>query len=324
MLPRMTKSWEKSRDELHSTPGVEDLKKVMKEGLQRKYYGIAETMFRYDGLDDEKFRDMNEMSRDTMPERLLMDQGQLVTFAIGDQLHMLPMSMEGGLNIYGHPQRWRAIPIGWSAGLGDVTFDKIYSRVMSYDDSVIIRNDRWSGSDKRYIDKCIDLLVDNLLTVNQLQLLARNPFWFDVSEDNLLTAKNAFLAISEARPVIFTNINGESTKPSVVDFGVTIDPAIHEIFDRIECQILEYLGFPCVPITKRAQQTVSEVNSNIDKIYMRRMEKLEQRQKACDRINELFGTNLTCVSVIDETQEIADTEAENDITEEEEDPENEL
>ena len=32
---------------------------------------------------------------------------------------------------------------------------------------------------------------------------------------------------------------------------------------------------------------------------MRRQEKWNQRQKACDRINAMFGTNLMCVSVID-------------------------
>ena len=32
---------------------------------------------------------------------------------------------------------------------------------------------------------------------------------------------------------------------------------------------------------------------------MRRQEKWNQRQKACERINEMFGTNLTCISVID-------------------------
>ena len=67
--------------------------------------------------------------------------------------------------------------------------------------------------------------------------------------------------------------------------------------------MLEYIGFPCVPITKRAQQSVSEVQSNDAKIYMRRQEKLRQRQMAVDRLNRMFGTSLSVVSVIDELQE---------------------
>ena len=110
---------------------------------------------------------------------------------------------------------------------------------------------------------------------------------------------------------------GERTLPVTEQTNVKIDPALFELFDRFECQILEYLGFPCVPITKRAQQTVSEVQSNDDKIRLRRMEKLNQRQKACERINQLFGTSIRCVSVIDEYNEQHDTkedrEGENDV-----------
>ena len=73
-----------------------------------------------------------------------------------------------------------------------------------------------------------------------------------------------------------------------------------ELFDRFECQILEYLGFPCVPITKRAQQTMFEVQSNDDKIRIRRLEKYNQRKNAVDRINEMFGTDMEVYSVIDE------------------------
>ena len=82
-----------------------------------------------------------------------------------------------------------------------------------------------------------------------------------------------------------------------------IDPALFELFDRFECQILEYIGFPCVPITKRAQQSVSEVTENDDKIRVRRMEKLKQREKACERIKEIFGVDISVVSVIDEELE---------------------
>jgi len=87
-----------------------------------------------------------------------------------------------------------------------------------------------------------------------------------------------------------------------------IDPALFELYDRFECQILEYIGFPCVPITKRAQQSVGEVQSNDSKIFVRRMEKLNQRIKACERINNMFGTELNVVSVVDELTESSNFE----------------
>ena len=167
-------------------------------------------------------------------------------------------------------------------------------------DSVVMRNDLFGGNDEQYIKAMVNELVDNTLTMNQLQLIAKAPFVFNVTEDNVLSAKNFFLAMCSDKPAIFTNSNGERTMPVMESTQMKIDPALFELYDRFECQILEYLGFPCVPITKRAQQTVSEVQSNADKIYARRMEKLNQRQKACERINAMFGTSLRCVSIVDE------------------------
>ncbi len=151
---------------------------------------------------------------------------------------------------------------------------------------------------------------DNTLTMNQLQLIAKAPFVFNVTEDNLLSAKNFFLAMCEDRPAIFVNSFGDKPQPVLESTQMKIDPALFELFDRFECQILEYLGFPCVPITKRAQQSVSEVQSNDAKIYMRRQEKLKQRSNACDRINAMFGVSLRCVSVIDE--DLASPEADSE------------
>ena len=43
-----------------------------------------------------------------------------------------------------------------------------------------------------------------------------------------------------------------------------------------------------------------EVQSNDDKIRIRRLEKYNQRKNAVDRINEMFGTDMEVYSVIDQ------------------------
>lgn len=301
-MTRISKSWERDRSDVHSPAGVSDLRKAVKDGLMRKYLGIAETMFRYDGFDGEKFQDMLRMSRGTAPERFLMDQGECVFFPVGDQIHCLPVVMEGGLNMYGHMTAWRAVPVGWSeTGYGNPgPWKEIYGKVRTHEDSVLMRDSLRSGSGKQYIESQVNMLLDNVMTLNQLQLLAKSPFVFNVSEDNLLSAKNFFLALCEDRPAIFTNALGEDPRPQTEKTGFEIDPALFELADRVECHILEYIGLPCVPITKRAQQSVSEVQSNADKIELRRQEKLRQREQAVDRINELWGTDISVVSVADE------------------------
>lgn len=306
MTRRLNKSWEKAYlDEVHSPEGVEKLREAVRFGLQKKYKGLAETMFRYEF--GPGFEDMQVMSQDTVPEIFLMKNGQCVWFndtATG-QTHCLPLVMKGGVNMYGKMVNWSPVPVGWTDTLRgrNIAMDRIRDMELNAENSVIMKNDLFGGNDESYIDAMISELVDNTLTMNQLQLIAKAPFVFNVTEDNLLSAKNFFLAMSTDRPAIFTNAMGEKPLPVLESTQVKIDPALFELFDRFECQILEYIGFPCVPITKRAQQTVSEVTENDDKIRVRRMEKLKQREMACERIKEVLGRDVKVISVIDEYQE---------------------
>lgn len=302
MSNKISKSWEKMRDEVHSPEGVEDLRREVRRGLTKKYIGIAESMFSYEGLDDPMFEDMQVMSQDTVPEVFLMKNGQCVWFKMADQVHCLPMTTTGGVNIYGKMSKWYPVPVGYTdnkKGTYSKEIEEVRNTELDTSNSVVMRNDLFGGNDEQFILKMVEELVDNTLTMNQLQLIAKCPFVFNVTEDNLLSAKNFFLAMSTDKPAIFTNSLGEKPNAVTENTQVTIDPALFELFDRFECQILEYIGFPCVPITKRAQQSVSEVQSNGDKIYARRMEKWNQRQKACDRINKMFGASLSCISNVD-------------------------
>lgn len=317
MSAKINKSWEKTRVDVHSPKGVQELRRDVKWGLMRKYMGIAESMYRYEGLDDPVFEDMNIMSRDQVPEKFLMRNGSCVWFRDKNtgQIHCLPYVADTGINMYGNPSGWYPVPVGWDdtkRGMNPA-IDRIRDTRLDATDSVLMNNDIFAGNDYAFIESMVNELVDNILTTNQLQLIAKAPFVFNVTEDNLLSAKNFFLAMCEDRPAIFVSAYGDKPQPVLESTQMKIDPALFEIFDRFECQILEYLGFPCVPITKRAQQTVSEVQSNDGKIYTRRQEKLKQRSNACDRINAMFGTSLRCVSVIDE--DLASPEADSEGTE---------
>lgn len=311
MSSKINKSWERTRMDTHSPVGVETLRRDVKWGLMRKYMGIAESMFRYDGLDDPRFEDMTIMSQDTVPEKFLMRNGECVWFDWHGSIHCLPFVADNGINIYGRPSGWYPIPVGWTDDLRGTNADLTQMRDTRLDatNSVVMRNDLFSGNDYAYIEAMVNELVDNTMTMNQLQLIAKAPFVFNVTEDNLLSAKNFFLAMCTDKPAIFTNANGERPMPVLESTQMRIDPSLFELFDRFECQILEYIGFPCVPITKRAQQSVSEVQSNDAKIYIRRMEKLRQREMAVDRINRMFGTSLSVVSVIDELDEAEGVDA---------------
>lgn len=306
MTKRIRKSWELDRSDVHAPLGVETLRKNIKAGLKRKYAGIVESMWVWT-LEDERFSDMLMMSADTAPEKTLFLDGVGVWFEFAGQIHFLPRVMEGGLNMYGYPNRWHPIPVGYDENKrGEQGIaDEIRNLNLDDSNSVIMRDNLFGMSGQAFMDSMIDEMVDNLLTLNQLQLLAKSPFVFNVSEDNLLSAKNFFLALSSDKPAIFVNRMGETPVPVAEMTGSKIDPALLELFDRWECQLLEYYGIECVPITKRAQQTVSEVESNSAKLKARRQELLHQREMAVERLNKMFGTNAKVESLIDRMQEEA-------------------
>lgn len=312
---KISPSWLRQRDgEIHSPEGVEDMKREVKDGLTRFYVGIAESMWRYD-FPDEAFQDMLTMSQDTVPEQWLVQNGKCCWFAIEGQLHCLPLVYDSeGLNLYGKIAGWSPMPYGYndltkSGKTVPRSWSEIASMKLDPSNSVIMKNDLHGRGDGAMIEKMVDALVDNVLTMSQLQLLASSPYIFNVTEDNLLSAKNYFLMLSEHKPAIFLNSMGDKPVPQLEQVTTRIDPALFDLFDRFECILLTYLGFPCVPISKRAQQSVSEVQSNDDKLTARRMEKLLQRERAIDRLNRLFGTHASVVSIIDEMQEQAREQA---------------
>ena len=52
--------------------------------------------------------------------------------------------------------------------------------------------------------------------------------------------------------------------------------------------------------SKRAQQSVNEVESHEEMVFTKRQERLKMRELACERISEIFGTPITVHSVLDE------------------------
>jgi len=325
MSKKIDPSWERSKtDDVHSPAGIEQIKSTVKHGLTKLYTGINENQWRYEGLEAPIFADMIAMSRGTEPEKLLNNNGIGVMFRYGDQLHFLPYVDSGkGINQYGYPIQWHPMPAGWSEiNHPDNDIFSEYSKMeLTESNSVLWRNDYFGTGDKAMIDSMVSMLVDNVLTANQLQLLASMPFVFNVTSDNVLTAKNYFLSICQHKPAIFKNQLGDDIRPVIEKFDVKIDPSLFEIFDRFECSLLSYLGFPCIPVTKRAQQSVSEIQSNSEKVQVRRLEKLRMRQLACDAANRIWGTDLKVFSVIDEIreQQIQDAEAEQERAKEDSD-----
>ena len=304
-MSKLNKSWENTeKDRAFSPPGIDALRDAVTYGLRKKYYGIAQSRFKWKF--GSEFDDCVLMSKGLQPERTLFEQGEAVIFRDDktDQCHILPLTYDGGINIYGNFTEWHPVPVGWTEGrianYGDA-ISRLMSMKLNAENSVIIRNDRFGTGDKNFIDSMIRELTECMLTDHQLILLSRMPMVFSVDQDNLLTAKKIYLSLADGQPVIYKNNLGENVEYTVPT-GVKIDTGLFELFDRFECQILDYLGTSCVPITKRAQQSVAEVESNSDKISLRLQEYLSERENACDKVREILSAELSVENVIEQQE----------------------
>ena len=297
-------SWNRDRDKPHSIPGMESLRLTSKDAIGAMMRSVAGQLFEWD-LSSPRFETMREMSLDSMPERTLYDHGQAVIVEYGDDLHILPAVPEG-VNIYGEPLSWR---VQCDAASGRV-YDDLIQRRWTSEDSVLIRNDVLGKPDRAVIDGLLTQLADCELSISQMQLLAGNPVAFYVAQDQVLTAKNMYLAMAERVPAIFVSPLAQDGKPDVLDVGKGIDPGIFDIFDHWMSDALNFLGVPTTEITKRAQQTVGEIESGTDKATARRAEKLRMREWACERARKVFGVEMSVsLTEIGETEEVMEDDS---------------
>lgn len=317
MGKKINPSWNQERESIHSPEGVKDLRRELKDALVRKYCGLAENMWKYNFEDFPQFEDMILMTRDDQPEKTLMQNGQGVWFELNGQWQFLPCVMNSEINIYGNPVGWSPIPVGYVDGIdrGKSSIrDSIRDMKLDATNSVLMKDNLYGRSDYSVICKAVDALVDNYLTINQLTLLSKSPYVFRVGPDNILDAKNFFLAIAEDKPVIFKWNSVEELTAVTESTGVAIDTGLFDVLRQWENMLLEQLGIPGSQKTqKRAQQTVDEVNMGEDMTSLRRKEKYKYRKLAIDRLNEMAGTNVEVISVIDSEVDNKEMESENDV-----------
>ena len=317
MGKKITPSWEKEKGSIHSPEGVKDLRRELKDALVRKYCGLAENMWKYNFEDFPQFEDMLLMTRDDQPEKTLMQNGIGVWFELNGQWQFLPCVMNSEINIYGNTVGWSPLPVGYvdsiDRGKSPIR-DSIRDMKLDATNSVLMKDSLYGRSDYSVICKAVDALVDNYLTINQLTLLAKSPYVFRVGPDNILDAKNFFLALAEDKPAIFKWNSVEELTAVTESTGVTIDTGLFDVLRQWENMLLEQLGIPGSQKTqKRAQQTVDEVNMGEDMTSLRRKEKYKYRKLAIDRLNEMAGTNVEVISVIDSEVDNREMESENDV-----------
>lgn len=249
-------------------------------GLRNYYYNIATSVY--------KFKEMPKEIPIRYPEKWYYKNGMCVFMEVPNAGYACLPVMTGSIqkNMYGEPAEWKAVAVGDLAGL-------VGSMKLNDKNSVLMRNDMLYRPTQPYVDVLIKQLVNVELTTRLNINAQKSPVWIKSRDEDVLRNKNAFLEFYECLPAQFHN----TMSPETLEFfnsGIPfIGNELADLYNVYDYRIMSYLGIDNPGVDKKERMLVSESESKNDKIMLIRNARLEQRKIACEKINEIFGLNVS-------------------------------
>lgn len=185
------------------------------------------------------------------------------------------------LNVYGDPVNW------WATGL-------CYHKRYPADSIAIIRNNKLQIPTQDFILFYANKLAEVERTMDTNVKRCKVPFVFAVDEKSLLSFKQIFNKIDGNEPVIFADKMLQMGAVQLYDTKVQfIGNDLQAYEESVRADLLTFLGVDNVAHEKAERLITDEAQSNNQLIRSFGEIMLESRQLAAQRINELYGLNVT-------------------------------
>lgn len=247
--------------------------------LNDYWKNIAINIFEWKGLEEISPSLTSEIIEET-----LFDKGSCLFFKDDNLGYMaLPVAPANQLNVYRKPTNFRAI-------------GNNYTKEYNVDNSVLIKNNTLKKATFDIVDYYTSKLADIELTKDLHRNAHKMPLVLECTEDTQLTAKNIFKKIHSNEPVIFKNrTRGEGeVGVNVLNANVTyINDKLEDDYHNYEARILTALGLDNYVEDKKERVQSAEVESQQEYIISSFRASLNERKKACEAINKMFGLNLS-------------------------------
>ena len=225
---------------------------------------------------------------DTIDERFLeltlFRNGQAVFFkdeVIG--FVALPVATSGNFDLYNIPKRRRAYATnGYNMELDDTNSVIIYNNYIHTNSVLDVRmfSERLTN-----IDRAIDVNIN----------AQKTPVIIQSSEQQRLTMLNLYQQYEGNEPFIFGDKNLDVNGLKVLQTGA---PFVADKLRMEKTQLwneaLTYLGISNVNFQKKERLISDEVMRGQGGVIASRYSRLEMRRAACDKINAMFGLNMSC------------------------------
>lgn len=239
-------------------------------------------------------------------ELILFSDGKCVFFK-DESLGYVALRMTSGgyLDVYGEPTNRTAY-----ASNGYMNAD------LNESNSVIIYNNMIHTSSMLEVENYAKRLYDIDRSIDVNAKAQKTPILIMCDESERLTLKNAYAKYEGNEPVIYA---GRNFNPNAVRVLTTGAPYVCDKLYQLKTQIwneaLTYLGISNINITKKERLITDEVTRNQGGTVASRYSRINARQQACEKINELFGLNVSFdfredVNVIDDEEQIGGEQGE--------------
>ena len=217
----------------------------------------------------------------------------------------LNVTAAGKLNIYYLPVKVNAFSTG-------------YNKIYDFDDVVYIMNNELQKPTAETLKLFAQRLYETERTSDVNLQAQKTPVLIEGDKNVLLTLKNTYMQYSGNMPVIYGNKNFDvSSKLNVLrtDAPYIVDK-LEDHKHNLWNDCMTFLGINNANTSKKERLVTSEVESNDQLINYYLNCFYKTRKKACDILNEKFGTNVEIVlnkEVVDllaETTEALEEEGE--------------
>ena len=256
------------------------------------------------GLNCFKWKGLPDSVDERFLEMALFEKGMAVFFK-DDAMDMylaLTVMIGGKLNVY-------RIPINRTAYATNG-----YQNKLTEKNSVLIFNNRIHTPSKLDVEIFAQRLYNLDRTIDVNVNGQKTPIAILCDENQKVTMKNLYMQYEGNQPFIFGGKDLDVKSIQTINTGAPyVSDKLYELKREYWNEALTYLGIANVQTNKKERLITDEVNRTMGGVFASRLSRLNERQEACKKINEMFGLNVSVefnegiLDTIDRT-EINDTD----------------
>lgn len=245
-----------------------------------QYYELLEDI----GLNCFKWKNLPSSIDERFLEMTLFEKGTAVFFKDDamDKFLALTVMIGGELNVYRIPTKRNAYATNG------------YFNKLTDNNSVLIFNNRLHTPSKLQVEIFAQRLynIDRTIDVNVNG--QKTPITILCDENQRLTMENVYMQYEGNQPVIFGGKDLDVNKIQALNTGAPyVSDKLYELKRQYWNEALTYLGVANVQTNKKERLITDEVNRTMGGVFASRLSRLNERQEACKKINEMFGLDVS-------------------------------